>query len=86
MKWRLFLSPRAERELKKLAGPIRKRIDRAFLFLHINPYVSGVKKISDPRLAEFRIRIGDYRILYDVHENDRVIYVLRIGHRKDVYQ
>ena len=86
MKFHLFLSPRAEKDLKKLERPIRTRINRALLLLLDDSYPHGTKNLQDERLAEFRIRVGDYRILYDVYESDRVVYILRVGHRKDIYR
>ncbi len=87
MIYRLVLSPRACKDLSKLESPIRQKIDRAFFGLIYDPRkASNLKFLKDDRLADFRIRVGDYRILYDVYDNDKVIYVLRIGHRKDIYR
>lgn len=86
MKFRLVLSPQAERDLRKLERSIFIRIDRALLLLFRNPYPIGAKSLKDKRLAQFRIRVGDYRVLYDVYFKDKTIYILRIGHRKDIYK
>lgn len=83
---RLFLSPRAEKDLKKLERPIRTRINRALLLLLGSSYPHGAKNLHDERLVEFRIRAGDYRILYDIYDDDKIIYILRVGHRKDIYR
>ena len=37
-------------------------------------------------MADFRVRVGDYRILYDIYEEDKAVYIIRIGYRKDVYK
>lgn len=86
MKFGLYLSPQAEKDLKKLERPILVRINRAFLLLSKNPYPVNAKPLKDKRLAQFRIRVGDYRILYDMYLKNRTIYILRIGHRKDIYK
>ncbi len=86
MSFRLQLSPRGERDLKKLERSIFLRVDRALLLLEKNPCLPGAKQLRDRRLAQFRMRVGDYRMLYDVYREDRIVYILRIGHRKDIYK
>ena len=49
-----------------------------------NPHPNGHKKLIGGDIA-FRIRIGNYRVIYNVYENELVIEVIRIGHRKNVY-
>ncbi|OGY64258.1 MAG: hypothetical protein A3I89_03380 [Candidatus Harrisonbacteria bacterium RIFCSPLOWO2_02_FULL_41_11] len=84
--YKIVLSPRAQKELLKLERPIRQSVDRALLKLQENSFVTNFKFLKDKRLADFRIRVGNYRILYDIYKNDNVIYILRIGHRKDIYR
>lgn len=84
--YKIILSPRAIKDIKKLTSPIRKGIDRTFLKLKENPRISNFKLLQDSKLADFRVRVGDHRILYDVYEKEKVIYVFRIGHRKDIYK
>ena len=86
MSFRLLVSPQAEKDLKKLERSILIRIDRALLLLAKNPYSQGFEHIKDKRLAQFRVRIGDYRILYDVYIKSRMVYILRIGHRREIYK
>jgi mRNA interferase RelE/StbE len=42
------------------------------------------EKISDPILGEYRFRIGDYRVIFDIEENE--IVVLKVGHRREIYK
>lgn len=85
--FRIFLSPRADKDLKKLPPEMRRKIDLTFQKLSQNPFqISQTKYLKDKKLADFRIRVGDYRILYDVYTKDNAVYILRIGHRKDIYQ
>jgi len=85
--YRVFLSPRAAKEIKKLPKQIKPKIDFVLTKLSANPFVSAQSKyLRDSRLANFRIRISDYRLLYDVYAKDKVVYVLRVGHRKDIYK
>ncbi len=86
MSFRILLSPSAAKDLKKLERPVLQRVDRAFTLLSRNPYLAGIKQLHDSRLAQFRLRVGDYRILYDIYPKDGVIYILRVGHRRDIYK
>lgn len=86
MSFRILLSPGAAKDLKKLERSILPRVDRALVLLGKNPYSAGTKQLHDSRLAQFRMRVGDYRILYDVYLKDSVVYILRCGHRRDIYK
>ena len=75
----------AFQSLKKLERAIQTRIATRILALGDDPYPPGSRKIAGEDHA-YRIRIGDYRVIYDVLEDSIVVLVLRIGHRKDVYR
>ncbi|MDA3896700.1 MAG: type II toxin-antitoxin system RelE/ParE family toxin [Desulfobacteraceae bacterium] len=49
------------------------------------PDMSNIKRLSAHPLADFRLRVGEYRILFDMDWNKTVIFILKIGYRKDVY-
>ncbi|HAN17181.1 MAG TPA: type II toxin-antitoxin system RelE/ParE family toxin [Bacteroidales bacterium] len=51
----------------------------------INPYPKGYKKLKGSD-KDYRVRIGDYRILYSVYDNVLIVEVIKIAHRKDVYK
>jgi mRNA interferase RelE/StbE len=82
----VFLSPRAEKFLvglrgAKLYGRLRAAIDN----LEQNARPSGcVKLAGEPDL--YRIRVGDYRIIYQVNDLKLTVLVLAIGHRREVYR
>ncbi len=63
--------------------PIRQRVHEVLRKLERNP-LANVRKLSGADLGEFRLRLGDWRILFDLDGNDVVI--LRVGHRKDIYR
>ena len=75
----------ASRSLRKLERGIQARVAARILALADNPYPPGTRKIAGGERA-YRIRVGDYRVVYDVLEDAIVVLVLRIGHRKDVYR
>ena len=75
----------ASRSLKKLERGIRSRISAKILALADNPRPPGIRKITGEDYA-FRLRVGDYRVVYDVLEDAVVVLVPRIGHRKEGYR
>ena len=75
----------AARSLKKLPVGPRVRIAARIEALADNPSPPGTRKMAGEEHA-YRIRIGDYRVVYDVLDDAIIVLVLRIGHRKDVYR
>ena len=78
------ISQRAVRELNKLPEPIFSKIGAAIENLAKNPFPLGAKRLVS--WPGFRIRVGDYRILYEVDTKKKLIIVYRVGQRKDVYR
>ncbi len=74
----------AERELDRLPKPTFKRIQTAILSLEDDPRPHGVQKLRG--LNEYRIRSGDYRILYTIDDDARTVEIMAVGHRRDVYR
>jgi mRNA interferase RelE/StbE len=77
------LTPEAAEQFNKLPRGIQPRIDNIILRLAKWPDVSGAKPLVGPLVGNFRIRTGDYRVVFRV-KNDNLI-VWKIGDRKDVY-
>jgi len=75
----------AAREVRKLDPHIRRRILSAITALQTDPRPAGVKKLSGYDDA-WRIRIGDYRALYEIVDDTVLVTVFRVAHRRDVYQ
>ena len=75
----------AFKELQKLPKPVIPRMIAAIAELAETPYPHGVKKPAGFEHT-YRIRIGDYRVVYEVVENRLVIEIVRIRHRKDAYE
>ena len=74
----------ARKAIAKLPQDIKNRVISASMDLADNPRPTGCKKLKSCDI--YRIRVGDYRILYEIHDNVLVILVVRVAHRKDVYQ
>ena len=76
--------PRAMKELLKLDKPIARRIARAVDALGVQPRPQGARTlVGYPGL--WRIRIGDYRVVYAIKDAELVVLALRVAHRRDVY-
>ena len=82
--YRVELSSGAAKQLRKLDLPIRRRLLLAIADLESNPRPDGVKKLNGTSNA-WRIRIGDYRVLYEIHEDELVVLIFRSAHRREVY-
>ncbi len=80
----IVLSKRAQKQLDKLSDNIAFPIIEQIKLLEINPKPNGVKKLKGRE--GYRIRIGDYRVIYEIIDNLLIIDVLTIAHRKDVYE
>ena len=75
---------RAERELRQLPGKEIGRILRRLQELALDPRPYVCQKLSGVEL--YRIRQGDYRVLYTIDDNEQVVEVIKIGHRREVYR
>ena len=73
------------RELKRLLAKIVQRIMEAIDQLQDDPRPRGCKKLAG-EFVTFRIRVGDYRIVYQIDDAESKILITRVRHRKDVYQ
>lgn len=85
MAYSVLLAPPAERQFKALAEPIQKRITRRLRTLKENPRPKGVKKLAGEEDL-YRIREGDYRIIYAIRDKELIVLVVKIGDRKEVYR
>ncbi|MEE4357307.1 MAG: type II toxin-antitoxin system RelE/ParE family toxin [Desulfococcaceae bacterium] len=73
---------------KDLSGIDKKHLEKiknAVELLMNFPNISNIKKLSAHPLADYRLRTGDYRILFDVSSDEQIIHILKIGHRKEIY-
>lgn len=84
--YKISFKASAYRELERLPKPVVRKISLAIDELAGNPRPVGTKKLKDSREDLYRIRVGDYRVIYVIDDGIKIINVLRIGHRKDVYK
>lgn len=81
--YRITIKRSAAKEIEKIALKDRKRIIIKIRSLSSDPRPPGRKKLSGQE--KYRIRQGDYRILYQIEDEELVIVVVKVGHRRDVY-
>jgi mRNA interferase RelE/StbE len=80
------LTKLAAKELAGLPAAIIDRLDRQILALAEIPRPSGCKKLKGRFTEGYRVRVGDYRILYLIDDQQHTVSIYRIGHRRDVYE
>ena len=85
MAYSILLAPPAERQLKAFAPAIQKRLVKRLKTLQDNPRPQGVKKLAGEDDL-YRIREGDYRIIYTIRDKELLVLVVKIGDRKEVYR
>lgn len=84
MAYQVQLTPRALRDLKALERPVQRRIAAAIDALSQEPRPIGVEKLTGERDL-YRVRVGEYRIIYSIDGERLIVLVLLVGHRRDVY-
>jgi len=77
--------PRAAKELSKLDPPTARRVAAAITDLAANPRPPGCRQLTG-HAGLWRIRVGDYRVIYTIRETALVVLVLRVAHRRDAYR
>jgi mRNA interferase RelE/StbE len=84
-KYRILIKPSAVKEIEAISPKKdRQRIVGSISKLANNPRPPGCEKLSGQE--KYRIRQGRYRIVYSIEDQDLIVYVVKVGHRKDVYR
>ena len=81
----LLIKRSAERDLRRLSRTVFERIDERVLSLRDDPRPHGVRKLAEA-LEGWRIRVGDYRILYQIDDDAQTVTVGRVKHRREAYR
>lgn len=84
MGYRIEIRPAAMRALRKIDPPHKARIQAAISLLAVDPRPPGAKALQGR--DGLRVRVGDYRIIYSIHDDVLLVVVVTIGHRRDVYK
>ena len=83
MSYKIIWDKKALDFFNKLQPIISKRIYKKISGLKGNPFSKDIKRLK--REKAFRLRVGDYRVIFDIDIKNRVIIILRLGHRKNIY-
>ena len=84
-KYRILIKPSAVKEIEAISPKKdRQRLVDRISKLSDNPRPPGCEKLSGQE--KYRIRQGRYRIVYSIEDQDLIVYVVKVGHRKDVYR
>ncbi|MGD0664274.1 MAG: type II toxin-antitoxin system RelE/ParE family toxin [Rhabdochlamydiaceae bacterium] len=86
MKYKVEFSKTAEKQLESIPKSDVKRIIKKTEKLATDPFPSGHESIKGSQIDAYRIRQGDYRILYTVHNEKLIVLVVKIGHRREIYR
>ena len=84
MTYLVRIAPAAERQLRRFDPQVRRRVQAAIDLLASNPRPPKAIQLVGGA-GEWRVRTGDYRIIYDIQDDHMIVLVLRVGHRRDTY-
>jgi mRNA interferase RelE/StbE len=84
MPYQIIIKRSAEKELNALPAALRNRITNRLLALEENPRPVGIKKLQGEE--SYRLRVGDYRVLLTIDDQQQQVIIYAIGHRRDVYR
>lgn len=86
MSYEIEFTRAADKAFSALPKKVQDRIDVALDGLEQDPWPAGHKKLKGSKETFFRIRVGDYRVVYLVEDERLMVVLVRIGHRKEVYR
>lgn len=81
--YEIILTDKVKSQLKKLSSDSKNRIGKALEKIRIRPH-HFVKRVVGTKF--FRLRVGNYRVILDIKNNDFIIYAIEIGNRKNIYK
>ena len=85
MTYEVALAPAAARQLRKFDPQVRRRLQAAIELLATEPRPPAATRLVGGA-GEWRVRTGDYRIVYEIEEERLLVLVLSVGHRREIYQ
>lgn len=85
MTYRIEIAPNAARQLRKIDPAGQRRVQAAIELLAQHPRPSGAKKLVGGD-GEWRVRTGDFRVVYEIHDGVLLVLVVAVGHRREIYR
>lgn len=83
--YQVELAPSAARQLRKMDPQAQRRVQAAIELLADEPRPAGAKKLVGGD-GEWRVRTGDYRVVYEIRDRVLLVLVLAVGHRREIYR
>ncbi len=83
-KYNIIIKPTVEKQLDEIPKKVLRQIITRINGLETNPRPPGIEKLSGQE--RYRVRQGDYRIVYGIDDRLRTVEVVRVGHRREVYR
>lgn len=80
--YNILITEKAQKDIKNLDSKTKQKIIEKLKYLSNDPISLSIKLINS-KIGEYRFRTGDYRVIFDI--DDEIIVILKIGHRKDIY-
>jgi mRNA interferase RelE/StbE len=81
--YEIIVSDKAKEQLKKLPQDIRNRIGNVLERIRIRPFYFVKRLVGSPY---YRLRVGDYRVILNIQNERLIIFVIEVGHRKNIYK
>jgi mRNA interferase RelE/StbE len=81
----VIVKPAAERDIDRLPPSVQQRIVAGLAKIQCDPRGPGTVKLSGTK-ATYRVRVGDYRIVYEIDDGSRTVFVTIVAHRREVYR
>lgn len=82
--YQIIITRQAQKQIADLPTGVQKKIDKAIIGLKLQPRPDGAIRLKSDRTS-YRIRVGNYRILYTIEDAELKITVVKVGDRKEVY-
>jgi mRNA interferase RelE/StbE len=85
MTYTVAIRPAAARQIKKLTTVVQEQVIQQLEELELDPRPPGMKKLSGKNNL-YRVRVGEYRIIYEIREAVLLVLVVAVGHRREIYR
>ena len=85
MSYQLIIKPAAEREIDRLPRPLQHRVVEALTRIQQNPRGHGTVKLAGTK-STYRVRVGDWRIIYEIDSPGTTVFITMVAHRREVYR
>jgi mRNA interferase RelE/StbE len=82
--YRIEFAPLARRQIRRLSKETQRQILERIEELGANPRPAGVKKLTAEENF-YRVRVGDYRIIYQIRDRELLVLIVKVGHRREIY-